>query len=94
MSSFMSGMLAILAPAFVAALLASVWDSDLVVGMSTTSAAFIACATGLGGSFACSRAGSIMVVTVFKPIDAAAYENASAILSLFVSVTIRTVSSG
>ena len=50
MSSVTPGSVAIRTPAWVAARRALVWESDWIVGASTTSAATIAAATGVGGS--------------------------------------------
>ena len=50
MSSVTPGSVAIRTPAWLAARRAAVWESDWIVGASTTSAATIAAATGIGGS--------------------------------------------
>ncbi len=51
-SSVTPGIVAIRTPASLAALRAAVWESDWIVGASTTSEATIAAATAVGGSAA------------------------------------------
>ena len=92
MCTVMPGIVAILAPLFVALRLAIVWDIVFSVVMTTTSASFINLAIGIGGSMPSLSKSGILARMVSAPISIDAWYNAWATASFESSVNTRTLS--
>ncbi len=75
-SSVTPGIVAIRAPASLAALREAVWESDWTVGAITTSAASIAAATAGGGSAACDSRSPITASVASAPTPSATVRSA------------------
>ena len=72
MSSVILGMVAIRAPAFAASILARVWVMEVLMGHSTTSAAFMAAAMEAGGSCPDTSRGDMVTSMASAPSSLAA----------------------